>query len=326
MSTDLVEYNIVGQAPSIQALRNAVACFAGYGAPVLIRGETGTGKELAARAIHYLSERRDGPFIPVNCGAIPRDLVEAEFFGAVKGAYTDAKSDRIGLIRQAEGGTLFLDEIDSLDLKGQVSLLRFLEEKTYRPLGSSRSQSADVRIIAATNAPLDALCESGRFRCDLLFRIDVLSFRIPPLRERGADVTLLAETLLRRLVAQYGKRIVGFSREAVTYLCHHDWPGNVRELENRLHRAYILATGDRIELCHLQDPCTIAASPSPHRTDFLGFQEAKAKAVAEFERNYLSQLLDRAGGNITRAADLCGKDRSSLGKLVRKHGLQARDS
>lgn len=310
-------------------------------ATVLLRGETGTGKELAARALHYLSARSRGPFVPINCGALPDSILEAELFGHARGAFTDAKSDSLGVIGQAQGGTLFLDEIDALSARAQAAILRFAQDHSYRPLGASRLQHADVRLVAATNAKLEDLVAQGLFRQDLLFRINVLSVRLPPLRERHGDAALLAQAFVQRLVQQYrtGPRHID-AHTLAQLQTPRMWPGNVRELEHLVHRAFLLSEGPVLHLdlgdasdAEVGEPAVgsdidpQAEADVPMVTDApahanVSFADAKAQAITDFERRYLATVLQRAGGNLSLAARIAGKERSRFCKLVRKHGLQ----
>lgn len=321
---EFADLNLVGRsAPFLESLK-LIKKFARCDAPVLIQGETGTGKELAARAIHYLSVRRDEPFVPVNCGAIPDSLMENELFGHEKGAFTDARNTQEGLIAQANGGTLFLDEVETLSARGQVALLRFLQDQRYKPLGARKLSQAKVNVIAATNLDLRSLANQGQFRRDLFFRLDVMSLELPPLRDRTGDVALLATHFIRRYGAQYKKPFRALHPDAASWMQAYRWPGNIRELESLIHRACVLSDGKFIYFPeHVEDP---AATQST--TDWLGafpseagFNQAKTQVVAEFEKQYLSRLLIRSHGNITRAAQRAGKERRELGKLLRKHGL-----
>ena len=229
VAEQLMQLNIVGRSPAFDFAVQRIRKFAQCDAPVLIEGETGTGKELAARAIHYLGPRQSFPFIPVNCGALPENLIENELFGHERGAYTDARSAQVGLIAQAEGGTLFLDEVEALSLKSQAALLRFLQEQEYRPLGGMRLKRADVRVVAASNTPLERRASSGEFRRDLLFRINIMPLVMPPLRERAGDVELLARHFLKSFRLQYSAQGKRLSPEVVEMLERYEWPGNVRE-------------------------------------------------------------------------------------------------
>jgi DNA-binding NtrC family response regulator len=321
---DFGELNLVGHSPAFLGALELVRRSAGCDATVLVQGETGTGKELVARAIHYLGTRRTFPFIPVNCGALPDSLVENELFGHLRGAFTDARDARRGLVAEAEGGTLFLDEIEVLSQKAQVALLRFLQDFEYRPLGGGDARRANVRIIAASNAELAALVASGRFRQDLLFRLNVLSIELPPLRQRQRDALLLAGMFLKRFERQYARPPKRLHPEAVSRLLAYSWPGNVRELENLLHREFLMTDGPAIHLPSLASPGARAPAEdaaAPRLTE-SSFQDAKASAIAHFERAYIVELLVRTQGNISQAARISGKERSRLGKMVKKYGLE----
>ena len=322
---EFINLNMLGQSPAfVQALK-LIKRFARCDAPVLLEGETGTGKELAARAIHYLSARRNEPFIPVNCGAIPDNLLENELFGHEKGAFTDAKESQPGLVTQANRGTLFLDEIDSLSTAAQVTLLRFIEEKRFRPLGGKNFKEVDVRLIAATNSDLQKLVKEGRFRRDLLFRLNVLGVRLPPLRERGDDVVLLANAFLSRFGAQYNLPPKHLHPDTLGMFQSFDWPGNVRELENLVHRALLLAEGPTVSVANCRQPKERRRNEHDRRRSAcfqLGFKEAKAHVVSEFEKRYLRWLMSEVGGNISRAAECSGKERSALSKLLKKHNIR----
>ena len=309
--------NLIGQSPAFLAMLTLLEQCAAVDATVLLSGETGTGKELAARAIHYLSTRTRGPFIPVNCGAVPDSILESELFGHARGAYTDAKTESRGVIGLAQGGTLFLDEIDSLSTRAQAAILRFVQDRSYRPLGATRIEQADVRLIAATNADVEALVRAGRFRQDLMFRLNLLTVHLPPLREREGDALLLARAFVERLVRQYGSAPRTLTPDSVQRLQSRlPWPGNVRELEHRVHRAFLLGQSEQLDL---QLACPSGTVPTEHAQSFAS---AKARAIFEFERRYLSDVLERAGGNLSLAARLAGKERSRFGKLVRKHKLR----
>jgi transcriptional regulator with PAS, ATPase and Fis domain len=291
-----------------------LARFAECDAPVLIQGETGTGKEVAARSVHYKSNRQSQPFVPVNCGALPDALIENELFGHAQGAYTDAKRDIPGQVELAHGGTLFLDEVDSLTLRAQVALLRFLQDHSYRPLGGRREAIADVRIITASNRPLSDLMAQGRFRADLLFRINILAVELPPLRERTGDIELLAERFLVDCAQRYKRPRKHLSPRARSWLMSHSWPGNIRELENRIHREFLLSDGAVIDF--FGDVASDA-----ERTPATTYAAARSEALDNFNRQYLTSLLRRAHGNVTSAAREAGKERRALGKLVKKYGI-----
>jgi DNA-binding NtrC family response regulator len=320
---------MLGQSKAIQAVRAQLQRYAGCDVQVLIEGETGTGKELVAREIHYASARRDHPFVPVNCGAIPDSLIENELFGHDRGAFTDAKSAQPGLIDHARGGTLFLDEVDALSDKGQVTLLRFLQDNEYRPVGGGAARVSDARIIAATNANLEQRVAAGRFRRDLHYRLNALYLRLPPLRERDDDVALLAG----RFVDAVAQRLRGparqWSEDALRAMAGYAWPGNVRELENIVLRAYMGTEGDVIGRAELvtAEPAFAGTASTPRRRanePDLGFSAAKLYAIRQFEHDYLTRLMQQACGNITAAARLSGTERRQLGKLLLKHGIETR--
>ncbi len=321
--------NLIGTSGAFRAARQRLQRLAPCRAPVLVQGETGTGKELFARAVHYLSDRRSGPFIPVNCGALPDSLVESELFGHARGAFTDAREAREGLVAQARGGTLFLDELEALSARGQVALLRFLQDQEYRPVGGRVVRDADVRVVGSTNASLDDMAARGEYRHDLFFRLNVLVLDLPPLRDREDDVVLLANAFVERLARQYGRSVPRVHPRALAFLRSHDWPGNVRELENLMHREFLLCDGPELDPTPAgatEATCKAAAvAPVANAVGELTaftFRAAKARAVEAFERAYLAELLARARGNVSLAARLAGKERSRLSKLIRKHGLR----
>ena len=303
----------------VQALKR-VPVLAAVDATVLIYGETGTGKELVARALHYGGLRHQGPFVPCNCGALPDHLFENELFGHAAGAYTDARSEQKGLLAIAEGGTLFLDEIDSLSLGGQVKLLRFLQDREYRPLGSSQVHRANVRILAATNVKLADLVARKLFREDLFHRLNVLQINLPPLRNRMSDVAGLAQAFLKRFATQSNRPELRFSAGAFQAMQSYDWPGNVRELESVVQRAAILSESLLIEASDLELPDAMCGTPSG-----VGLEHAKRQAMEGFERGYLVQLLSEQKGNVSRAAQQAGKDRRSFQRLLRRYELAASD-
>ncbi len=309
---------LVGESPAFLTEVKKIPLMANCDASVLISGETGTGKELCARAIHYLGPRARQSFVPVNCGAIALELIENELFGHERGAYTSAFASQVGLIRMADNGTLFLDEIDCLPPNAQVKLLRFLQEKEYRALGSAKVSRADVRVIAATNADLDEAVRTGRLRRDLFYRLNVIPLRLPPLRERREDIPSLALHFLGKYAAKFNRAGLRFSPDALHALTLHDWPGNVRELENAVEREVVLTEGEVITFLHLDLPRD--AAPARHAT----FQEAKAQTIAQFERSYLDELLQAYHGNITKAAQAAHKNRRALWQLIRKHGINAK--
>jgi len=314
--------NLVGNSPAFLRVLALIKKVAACNATLLIHGETGTGKELVARAVHYSSVRSDQPFIPINCGAIADSLIESELFGAERGAFTDAREARAGIIAQAAGGTLLLDEVEVMSPKAQVVLLRFLEDREYRPVGG-RSRRVDVRIIAASNCDLQAMVARGQFREDLLFRLNLVCLNLPPLRERGQDVLLLAEKFIARFAQEYQQRPRALAPDAVTAFLQHSWPGNVRELENLIHRQFLISDEPVIRFAGdgtpLQERRKAQRQPSASAAN--NFQAAKARAIAQFEKSYLASLLRQTDGNVSLAADLSGKERSALGKLIKKYGL-----
>ena len=346
---DSASPELIGRSPSFRQAVFLIERVARFDAPVLIEGETGTGKEMAARAIHYLSARRSAPFVPLNCGALPEALVESEMFGCERGAYTDARQARSGLIQAAEGGTLFLDELDALPARAQVSLLRFLQDRRYRPVGSQREKLGDVRIIAAASRRLRPLLGTGAFRDDLAFRLDVLAIDMPSLVDRPGDPFLLAEHFIERHALRYGVAARPLDADSRRRLDDYAWPGNVRELDNLVQRALLLSddarlrlwpaasrplsaapqhggpaggTGDPVETDHgagvaVHEDCFAGAGASP----LASYRQARDRALASFERDYLRQLMHRSGGNVTHAARLAGKERRALGKLLKKHGV-----
>lgn len=312
--------SLIGESSSFMAVVEKLPRIARSDATVFIGGETGTGKEVIARAIHHLSPRSEEPFVPVNCGAIPAELVENELFGHEKAAYTGASSSQHGLIREAQGGTLLLDEIDSLPPSAQVKLLRFLQEREYRPLGSPRTRTADVRLIAATNINVEQAIEEGRLRQDLYYRLNVLPLELPPLRERAEDIPLLAQHFLSLYAARAKEYAPHLSAEALQVLLHHDWPGNVRELEHVIERALILADGREI---HRSDLSLGGFNSPAADTSPESFKQAKAKAVAKFECAYIKSMLVAYHGNISRAAAAARKNRRAFFELIRKHQIDA---
>lgn len=306
---------LIGTSESFLAEINKIPVVAKSDTSVLISGETGTGKEIVGRAIHYLSPRTGKPFVPVNCGAIPTDLLENELFGHERGAFTGAAGSRAGLIQEAEKGTLFLDEVDCLPLMAQVKLLRFLQEREYRPLGSTKVLKGDVRIVAASNANLQDAVAAGTLRRDLYYRLNVVPIVLPPLRERSADVLVLA----RHFLAQYAAKLNGparvFSPAAERKLMLYSWPGNVRELEHVIERVVVLCPEKIIQESHIVIP------DESNNATGLSFQEMKANVISQFETNYIRNLLIAYKGNISRAAEAAQKERRTFWQLVRKHKI-----
>lgn len=301
---------------------------------VLITGETGTGKELFARAIHYTSERRGNPFVPVNCAALPDHLIESELFGHSKGAFTGASSEKAGLFQAANGGTLFLDEINSLNLTVQSKLLRVLQDQEFRPVGSTRTQRVDVKIVAASNTNLRHLVEQRHFREDLFHRLNVLAVQVPSLRDRKEDILLLATHFLRIHAKEFGRGHLELGASAKATLLGYSWPGNVRELEGVVQRAVVIAAGDVLQAHDFDLPDggqPEAAGPTmillarEKVFEESGFQKMKMKVIEEFERTYLCELLSVHHGNVSQAARVAKKERRAFQRLLHKHGLDRRE-
>jgi DNA-binding NtrC family response regulator len=317
---------LVGTASAFQEAIKNLPAIAKSDANILITGDTGTGKELVARAAHYLSHRAAYPFVPLNCGAFPEALMEVELFGHERGAFTDAQMHRKGLLAQAEGGTLFLDEVDTLPTKAQVDLLRFLQDRCYRVVGSSEERRANVRILSASNAPLFQNATSGNFRIDLYYRLCVFIVHLPPLRERTEDIPLLAEHFLGKHTPQ-NRQPPTLSPEALADLLLRDWPGNVRELENAMVRGIHLSQGDTIETQDLNLPPRGTEAPAPSSRTAAKpqyFRVMKKEAIESFEKSYLTRLMAEHQGNISLAARSSGKERRDLGRLLKKYHLNAR--
>jgi DNA-binding NtrC family response regulator len=306
---------LIGESALFLRAVGRIAKLASSNATVLICGETGVGKNLFARAIHHGGARRVGPFIAVNCGAIPDHLFENELFGHSRGAYTDASTAQKGLVAEADGGTVFLDEVETLSAAAQAKLLRLLQDHEYRPLGSAKTLTADLRVIAATNADLRELVSGGRFRQDLFHRLNVLSLDVPPLRERAGDIALLARYFLDRHAVQYARGEMGLARAALRKLEEYAWPGNVRELESVLHRAVVLSTAHVVDAPDIELP---SVEPSNEGAPAAA---AKRVAMAVFERDYLVKLLAAHHGNVSRAALASGSDRRTLQRRLRRHGI-----
>ena len=309
---------MVGESYVMAQLREQIAMAAPTNGRVLIFGENGTGKELVARSIHGLSRRRSGAFVEVNCAAIPEELIESELFGHAKGAFTGAVSDRRGKFEVADGGTLFLDEIGDMSLKTQAKVLRALQEQIVEPVGGSGSVKVDVRILAATNKDLQAEIRAGRFRDDLYFRLNVIPIFVPPLRDREADIPLLAEHFVAELAREYGKRPKRLDPGAAAGLRSYRWPGNVRELRNVIERLIIMVPGDTITLSDLAflEGMSLAV---PHED--TAPQESLHDARERFEREYILRALASQQGNISRTADVLGVERSNLYRKMRAFGI-----
>lgn len=305
-STDLPE--LIGKSPSVEGLRKMIGKLARSQAPVYISGESGTGKELVARLIHKQGPRVDKPFVPVNCGAIPAELMESELFGHVKGSFTGAVKDKPGLFQAAEGGTLFLDEVAELPLHMQVKLLRAIQERHVRPVGAQAEEAIDVRILSATHKPLGRLVETGDFRQDLYYRLNVIQLEVPALRERYEDISVLSSDILKRIADKSDSEPLTLSPDAIKALKHYDFPGNIRELENILERAVTLADNDVIEVDDLMLPQTEISSHADGTSayDNDGQSFSLEEDIADRERRLIQEALEKARYNKTRAAKLLG--------------------
>jgi two-component system nitrogen regulation response regulator NtrX len=309
---------MVGESYAMGQLREQVAMAAPTNGRVLIFGENGTGKELVARSIHSLSHRRNGPFVEVNCAAIPEELIESELFGHAKGAFTGAVADRRGKFEMAGSGTLFLDEIGDMSLKTQAKVLRALQEQVVEPLGATGSVKVDVRVLAATNKDLSSEIRAGQFREDLYFRLNVIPIFVPPLRDRGDDVSLLADYFMAELAREYGRRPKRLDPGAATGLRSYRWPGNVRELRNVIERLMIMVPGETITLADLSflDGTSLVLDEGAG-TPALPLHDARDR----FEREYILRALGANHGNISRTADALGVERSNLYRKMRAFGI-----
>lgn len=302
---------LIGTSAPMRQLFETVRRVAVSDLAVLIVGESGTGKELVARAVHQESPRREGPFIAINCGAIPENLLESELFGHEKGSFTGAHVQRKGRIELAQGGTLFLDEIGELPLSLQVKMLRFLQEQRIERVGGRESIAVDTRIVAATNMNLTEALDLGTFRKDLFYRLSVVPLQVPPLREREEDSVFLAQAFVLKYRDQLNARVVGLSEEARAAIRAYPWPGNVRELENRIKRAVVMAHGTTLQ------PADLELSDAPAPAAYLTLREARS----QFEKNLIRQALTRTNGNVTRAAEELGISRQALHESMHKYGL-----
>jgi two-component system, NtrC family, nitrogen regulation response regulator NtrX len=302
-------------------LREQVAMAAPTNGRVLVFGENGTGKELVARSVHGLSKRHTGPFIEVNCAAIPEELIESELFGHVRGAFTGAVTDRRGKFEAADGGTIFLDEIGDMSLKTQAKVLRVLQEQVIEPVGSTQQTQVDVRVIAATNKDLPVAIKAGQFREDLYFRLNVIPIFVPPLRTRQGDIPLLAEYFMAGFAQEYGRRPKAFEDGALAILQRYSWPGNVRELRNLIERLVIMVPGDHISTADLaflgRDPSEADDTTPADVEPVLPLHEARDR----FERDYILRALALQNGNMSRTAEVLGVERSNLYRKMRAFGI-----
>jgi len=318
--------HLVGTSSAMERVYQTIQMIAKTDVTVLITGESGTGKDLAAKAIHALSHRCDQPYVTVNCPTLPENILESELFGYKKGAFTDASSDKIGLFEEAQGGTIYLDEIGDIAPTIQTKLLRVLQEKEIKPLGQTKSIRVDVRVIASTNRDLKEKIRKQEFRGDLFYRLNVLTVHMPPLRERKEDIPLLAEHFLRYYCKEFGKPHKSLSPELMDLLLKKNWEGNVRELENIINRAILLSTGDLIK------PYEIGWTPEPADSCVVGreihgmhYKEAKEEVLHRFHAEYLGELLRRNGGNVTHSARECGLERQALQQILRRYGIKSQD-
>lgn len=311
-------HEMLGQSPPMQELFHLVGRVAGSDASILVSGESGTGKERVARSLHQASRRAEGPFVAVNCAAIPESLLESELFGHVRGAFTDARQDRPGLFQQANGGTLFLDEIGELPLSIQPKLLRALQERRVRPLGGSEESPFDARLIAATNRDLEDDVRHGRFREDLFFRVHVVHVEVPPLRMRGNDILLLAQHFLESFAAAADKEVRGLGPSAAARLRDYPWPGNVRELQNCMERAVALAEGPEIDAADL--PARVRAYQAPISA-IAAASGIPLRPLSQVEQDHILHVLEATGGNKAQAARILGLDRKTLYRKLESYGL-----
>lgn len=311
---------LVGKSKNFSYLIKKIPIVAKSDLDVLLQGETGTGKELFARAIHYQSPRRSGPFLALNCASLTPTLFENEMFGHEKEAFTDAKSFRPGVIKEAEGGTIFLDEVDTLERASQAKLLRFLEERAYKPLGSGKCIKADVRIIAASNSDLSLSVKASRFRQDLFYRLNVIALKLPPLRERQEDIPLLANHFLKKYAKRFGDKKL--SPAVIKMFFLHTWQGNIRELENVIQQIMVMSPDQVIK----PESLPFMKVEDDQQSWLVDtFQDSKQRHVEQFEKEYIYNILRQYNGNITQAAKAAGKDRRAFGRLVKKHQLHLQE-
>ena len=309
-------YRIIGESVPMKALRQQLSLMAGTNGRVLIFGESGTGKELVAHAIHALSPRAAEPFVEVNCAAIPEELIESELFGHNKGSFTGAHEDKVGKFQKADCGTLFLDEVGDMSLRTQAKVLRALEEQRFEPVGAAQYVQVDVRVVAATNKNLDEEIERGNFREDLFYRLNVIPFFVPPLRDRREDIPLLSEHFLTEFTTAYGRKSKELTPEAYRVLMDYHWPGNVRELKNLIERIVILNPQIRVDARHI--PLTAVRRQADRPLDRFGsLQEVREAA----EREYILKKLEETNGNVTRTAELLGLERSNLYRKMKTLGI-----
>jgi two-component system nitrogen regulation response regulator NtrX len=310
-------HQIIGDSVPMKALRQQLSLMAGTNGRVLIYGESGTGKELVARALHAMSPRCTESFVEVNCAAIPEELIESELFGHRKGSFTGASEDKTGKLQKADGGTLFLDEVGDMSLKTQAKVLRALEEQRFEPVGAHDSIKVDVRVVAATNKNLEDEIERGNFREDLFYRLNVIPFYVPPLRDRVEDIPALADYFLAEFTSAYGRKPKELTPEAYELLREHPWPGNVRELRNLMERIVIMNPQVRVDARHIPLQVPRRQSIEAPIDRFSSLQEFREAA----ERDYILKKLEETRGNVTRAAELLGLERSNLYRKMRSLGI-----
>lgn len=315
------EYVMIGESVAMRALRKQIAIVAPTDGRVLIQGESGTGKELVARAIHSNSKRKNAPFVEVNSAALPEELVESELFGHIKGAFSGAVNAKKGKFEIADGGTLFLDEIGDMSPRVQAKMLRVLEEQRFDPVGSNTPVKVDVRVVSATNKTLDELIEKGDFRADLFYRLNVIPFQVPPLRERLEDLPLLVAHFNQYFSGKYGKPLKSFTKEAIEKLQNHVWFGNVRELKNTIERVVIMHAKQSVTAEDLPELNSNGEQPPSSSFRFPSFKEA----TDAYQREFIQHKLLEADGNISRAAELMGVDRSHLHRRIKSLGIQVKD-
>ena len=324
--------NIIGSSPQMQAVYRLVAQCAPTNSTVLLTGESGTGKEVIARAIHYNSLRKDKPFVPVDCNSLSENLLESELFGHVKGSFTGAVTNKKGMFEVAEGGSLFLDEIGNFSVSIQAKLLRVLHEREYRAVGDTKTLTANIRLITATNKDLKAMVADGTFRDDLYYRINIFPIHVPALRERKEDIPALAYHFLKAVSSELDKKVTDISEGAMSALVNHSWPGNVRELENVMQRAVILATDNVIRQGHL-----VNIIESSGRSDDIAVPRtgdelkrlkkvAREKSVEEIEKQFVIEALKRNDWNVTKSAEETGMQRPNFQALMKKHAIRVRDT
>ena len=315
------KYRIIGGSVPMKALRQQMALMAGTNGRVLIYGESGTGKELVAHAIHAMSQRAEEPFVEVNCAAIPEDLIESELSGHIRGSFASAHEAKIGKFQKADRGTLFLDEVGDMSLRTQAKVLRSLDEQRFEPVGAAESVQVDVRVVAATNKNLEEEIERGNFREDLFYRLNVIPFHVPPLRDRAEDIPLLADYFLHEFTRAYGRKPKELTPEAYRLLQEYHWPGNVRELRNMIERIVILNPQVRIDARHIPVSVTRRTVVDRPGDRFGSLQEVREAA----EREYIQKKLEEANGNVSRTAEMLGLERSNLYRKMKTLGIAPKE-